>query len=512
MKMNLESLKQVDQWKSKDIKLPQFNIKTVKEQTRQTPKWVHFGAGNIFRGFLGQINQELLNKNVVDTGIIACDTFYYDIIEKIYNDYENLTLLVHLEADGTMRKEIIASIVEAYAIENDNCEAMYNLINIFENTSLQMVSFTITEKGYQSKVMEVVTQLLYYRYKKGKLPIALVSMDNCRHNGEILRNSVLKVANQWIDSKKIEVEFLEYLLDASKVAFPWSMIDKITPRPAQVVMEELKKLGVDNMEPIVTKCGTYIAPYVNTESPQYLVIEDTFPNGRPKLEQAGVYLTDRETVNKVETMKVTTCLNPLHTALAVYGCLLGYDKIYKEMKDKDLKQLVEKIGYQEGMKVVVDPIIINPMDFIDEVINRRFSNPFVPDEPQRIITDTSQKVGIRYGQTIKSYIENKDLDVKSLIYIPLVIAGWLRYLLAVDDEGNKIELSADPLLDKLKSQLKNVEIGSHYEHEILQILDDRNIFGVSLVEIGLSQKIEDMFISMIKGPGAVRNTLKRYLS
>lgn len=53
------------------------------------------------------------------------------------------------------------------------------------------------------------------------------------------------------------------------------------------------------------------------------MVEDRFPNGRPPLEQAGVYMTDRETVNKTERMKVTTCLNPLHTALAVYGCMLG---------------------------------------------------------------------------------------------------------------------------------------------------------------------------------------------
>lgn len=61
--------------------------------------------------------------------------------------------------------------------------------------------------------------------------------------------------------------------------------------------------------------------FVNAEGPQYL--EDRFPNGRPPLEKAGVYMTDRDTVNQVERMKATTCLNPLHTALAVYGCLLA---------------------------------------------------------------------------------------------------------------------------------------------------------------------------------------------
>jgi fructuronate reductase len=94
-----------------------------------------------------------------------------------------------------------------------------------------------------------------------------------------------------------------------------------------VVEEALTAAGIEGMAPVVTTKNTYIAPFVNAEVPQYLVVEDRFPNGRPPLERAGVYLTDRQTVNDTERMKVTTCLNPLHTALAVYGCLLGYDSI-----------------------------------------------------------------------------------------------------------------------------------------------------------------------------------------
>ena len=125
-------------------------------------------------------------------------------------------------------------------------------------------------------------------------------------------------------------------------------------------------------------------PFVNAEGPQYLVIEDKFPNGRPALEKAGVYMTDRDTVNKVERMKVTTCLNPLHTALAVYGCVLGYTLIADEMKDSQLNKLVHEIGPVEGMPVVTDPGILSPADFVDEVINVRIPNPFMPDTPQRI--------------------------------------------------------------------------------------------------------------------------------
>ena len=83
--------------------------------------------------------------------------------------------------------------------------------------------------------------------------------------------------------------------------------------------------------------STYIAPFVNAEECEYLVVEDRFPNGRPPLEKAGVMFADRQTVEQVERMKVSTCLNPVHTGLAVFGCLLGFTKISAEMQDPDLK-------------------------------------------------------------------------------------------------------------------------------------------------------------------------------
>ncbi len=291
------------------------------------------------------------------------------------------------------------------------------------------------------------------------------------------------------------------------------MIDKITPRPADQVKAVLEELGLEDMAPIVTSRNTYIAPYVNAETPEYLVIEDKFPNGRPALEAAGVYMTDRDTVNNTERMKVTTCLNPLHTALAVYGCLLGYNSIASEMQDAQLKALVEKIGYGEGMPVVVNPGIIDPLDFIHEVIDLRLPNPYIPDMPQRIATDTSQKVAIRFGETIKSYMERPELDPGTLTYIPLALAGWCRYLLAVDDKGEAMELSSDPMLTQLTGKLDGVSLGDRdsYKGNLKEVLSNPVIFGVNLYEAGLGDKVESMFLELAAGPGAVRATLVKYL-
>lgn len=191
-------------------------------------------------------------------------------------------------------------------------------------------------------------------------------MDNCSHNGDKLFAAVDAYARAWTERGLADKGFLAYIENPATVAFPWSMIDKITPRPDDSVKKMLEDCGFTDTESIVTSKNTYVAPFVNAEEAEYLVIEDAFPNGRPALEKAGVMFTTRDTVERVERMKVCTCLNPLHTTLAVYGCLLGYTKISEEMKDEDLVKMVEIIGYKEGLPVVTDPGILSPKKFIDE--------------------------------------------------------------------------------------------------------------------------------------------------
>ena len=535
MRLTLDGLKDKEAWKQAGVKLPQYDIASVKENTKKSPVWAHFGIGNIFRIFIGGIADTLIEKGELQKGITCVETFDFDVVDKIYEPYDNLVLGVTLKADGSTEKRVIGSLTEAVKAQSQVPEDWNRLKEIFTNPEFQMASFTITEKGYALKnasgeyfpfvqadidngpekpgaAMAIVTALLFERFKAGKYPVAIVSCDNCSHNGEKLMNSIVTMAEEWSKKGFVPAEFIDYLKDESKVAFPWSMIDKITPRPAESVEAELEKLGIEDMAPVVTSKHTFIAPFVNAEGPQYLVIEDKFPNGRPALEKAGVYLTDRETVNKVERMKVTTCLNPLHTALAVYGCVLGYNLIADEMKDKELRELVHRIGPVEGMPVVTDPGILSPETFVNEVINERIPNPFMPDTPQRIATDTSQKVGIRYGETIKSYVA-KYGDAKKLEAIPLAIAGWLRYLLGVNDQGEAFERSSDPMLESLTEAVKGIELGKPETvgDKLKPILSNENIFGSDLYAAGLGEKIEELFKEEIAGKGAVRATLVKYL-
>ena len=516
--------------------LPEFDYDTVHKNTVEHPHWIHFGAGNIFRAFQANVAQNLLNSGVLDTGLIAAEGYDYEIIEKSYRPHDNLSILATLKADNTVEKTIVGSIMESLILDSKN-EAEYACLReIFKNPSLQMASFTITEKGYATanakgeffpavaadfekgpeapeSYLGKVVSLLYTRYTHGALPIAMVSMDNCSHNGDKLYAAVNAFAKAWTDNGLVEAGFLGYVNDQTKVTFPWSMIDKITPRPDAKVEAMLAEDHIGGLDAVVTSKNTYIAPFVNAEECEYLVIEDAFPNGKPALDKGGIIFTDRATVDKVEKMKVCTCLNPLHTALAIYGCLLGYTLISEEMKNPLLKNMVEVIGYKEGLPVVVNPGILDPKKFIDEVVNVRIPNPFLPDSPQRIATDTSQKLSIRFGETIKAYEASPDLHTEDLKLIPLVYAGWLRYLMGIDDEGREFTPSSDPLLEEARQYVADYELSFSPKDlsKLDALLANEKIFGVNLHAIGMDTLVKQYFAELSSGVGAVAAALKKYV-
>ena len=538
MELTLKGLRENrDEFLAAGYRLPEFDIEKVTAKTKAEPTWIHFGAGNIFRAFQANVVQNLLNRGEIETGLIAAEGFDYEIIEKMYRPHDNLGILATLKADNTVDKTIVGSIMESLVLDSENEEQYGRLKEIFANPSLQMASFTITEKGYSlvdgkgnivpaveadfvngpkkpASYLGKVVSLLYTRYESGKLPIAMVSMDNCSHNGDKLAAAVFAFADKWVENGVADKDFAEYVRDAKAVSFPWSMIDKITPRPDKTVEEMLNADGIDGLDAVITSKNTYVAPFVNAEECEYLVIEDWFPNGKSAWDKGGLIFTDRETVDKVEKMKVCTCLNPLHTTLAVYGCLLGYTLISAEMKNPDLKKFVEIVGYKEGLPVVVNPGIIDPKKFIDEVVNSRIPNPFMPDAPQRIATDTSQKLAIRFGETIKAYAASEELDVKSLKLIPLVYAGWLRYLMAVDDNGNSFEPSSDPLLDTVMPYVAEYELSEEPKDlsKLDELLKNDKIFGVNLFEVGLADLIKRYFAELSCGLGAVASTVKKYVN
>lgn len=523
-------------WGTLGIEVPAYDVAAVRKATLRAPRWVHFGAGNIFRAYIARLQHQLLAAGEAETGIVAAEGFDAEIIDEIYRPHDDLTLLVTLEGSGALTRLVHGGIGASFKALPGEAEEWRGLCEVFGRPSLQMCSMTVTEKGYVLRdmrgdflpavaadmeqgpeapqhVVAVLAALLRHRWRQGGAPLAMVSLDNCSRNGDKLRDALMEVAGAWRRRGQVEEAFYAWLEDPAKVSFPLTMIDKITPSPIPALAEELEKEGVAGMGIVKTARRTVIAPYANAEKAEYLVVEDDFPGGRPPLEKAGVLFTDRETVNKCEIMKVSAGLNPLHNALAVYGHLLSIETIDGAMRDAQLGALARRLAYQESLPAVEDPGIIDARAFMDEVLDERFPNVYIHDTVQRVATDISQNISIRFGNTIRTSRSRADLGTARLVALPLAIAGFCRYLMGVDDEGRPLTMSPDPMQAELTEMLSSVRLGQpeSYTGQVLPILKNPQIFTVDLFEDDLGGRIEGYFKEMIAGPGAVRATLKREL-
>ena len=90
MKLTLDGIKDKKSWEAAGVVLPSYDIEKVKEETKKSPAWVHFGIGNIFRIFIGGIADTLISNGAMDKGITCVETFDFDVVDKIYAPYDNL--------------------------------------------------------------------------------------------------------------------------------------------------------------------------------------------------------------------------------------------------------------------------------------------------------------------------------------------------------------------------------------------------------------------------------------
>jgi fructuronate reductase len=110
-----------------------------------------------------------------------------------------------------------------------------------------------------------------------------------------------------------------------------------------------------------------------------------------------------------------------------------------------------------------------------------------------------------------SYLEQDPDVLPKLKLIPLVIAGWLRYLLAVDDNGNAFEISPDPMAEHFQNELKaqgiSYKMDVSVSGKLSGILSNETVFGLDINKTGLTPVIEKYLDELIKENGAVRKTL-----
>lgn len=201
MKFNEQSLTDASWYAQRKITLPKFDLPAVRDFSRKNPGWLHFGPGNIFRAFVAALQQKLLDAGKCNYAITVATPNTREMIDKIYRPHDDLTLLVTMNPDQSLTKTVVASIAESLSSNPDDADDWQRLQEIVKNPSLQIISFTITEKGYKvpaenpsGSLMGKIAALLFERYKYGATPVTLLSLDNCSHNGDVLKAGVLTAA------------------------------------------------------------------------------------------------------------------------------------------------------------------------------------------------------------------------------------------------------------------------------------------------------------------------------
>ena len=221
MKLTMDGIRDREPWEKAGIVLPGYDVETVSREGPRRNRSGYILVSATFSGFLSGESPTVSWKTaLMDRGITCVETFDYDVVDKIYRPYDNLGLSVILHGDGTREYKVLGSLAEAVKAQSSDPEQWNRLKEIFSSPSLQLVSFTITEKGYALQkadgtwfpfveadiqngpdkaagAMAVLTAMLYERYRAGRYPLALVSMDNCSQNGAKLRESVLTMTEEW---------------------------------------------------------------------------------------------------------------------------------------------------------------------------------------------------------------------------------------------------------------------------------------------------------------------------
>jgi mannitol 2-dehydrogenase len=420
------------------------------DRKRVTAGILHFGVGNFHRAHQAVYLDDLFNLGrdfdfgIIGAGVMAFDQTMRDRLSR--QDF--LTTVVEQEAHRS-KARVTGSMV-GY-LPPGEAEA---IIDRMSDPAIRIVSLTVTEGGYfinpatgrfdpgdpaivvdgeqpdQPKTVFGLTVAgLKQRHAKGLAPFTVMSCDNIPHNGRVARSAVAGLAR--LSDPKL-ADWIE-----SHVAFPNSMVDRITPatgeRERLLVAEEF---GIEDAMPVF--CEDF----------RQWVLEDHFPAGRPTLEAVGVQFVPD--VTPYENMKIRI-LNGGHAIIAYPSGLMDIQFAHEAMENRLIHAYLEKIEREEIIPIVPKVPGINLKEYY-ELIARRFSNPKIGDTIRRLCLDGSN----RQPKFIIPSIADNLKKNNSVTGLALVSALWCRYCYGITDSGQVIEPN-DPNWQRLQDQARKAK-------------------------------------------------------
>ena len=342
---------------------------------------------------------------------------------------DGLYTLTLFPSGGAPSSGVVGSIVDYLFAPDDPGAVLARL----RDPAIRIVSLTVTEGGYNldertgafrldapaivhdlaqpetpRTVFGFIVSALDQRRAAGLPAFTVLSCDNLRHNGAVLREAVLAFARARDPALAAWI--------AANATFPSCMVDRITPAVTPADVARLNALtGVDDRQPVFAE--------------DYLqwVIEDHFAAGRPELDRVGVQFTDD--VAGYEQIKLRM-LNATHSMLAYPGLLAGYRYVHEATTDPVIHAYLRRFLDQDVIPLLAAPAGVSLEGYRDSVLSR-FANPAVADQLERIASDGASKIPVFLGDTLHACLE-RGRDSRRLAFL---LAAYGRYLAGRDDRG-----------------------------------------------------------------------------
>ncbi|MFN0114963.1 MAG: mannitol dehydrogenase family protein [Paracoccaceae bacterium] len=431
-------------------KLPAAVARPAYDRARLRAGIVHIGCGNFHRAHMAVYLDDLfvrgegLDWAILGAGVRESDAAMRAALEP--QDW--MTTVIELEP-GAHSARVTGSMAGFVPVRAGNA----GLIAAMSDPGIRIVSLTVTEGGYfidprtgtfstdhpdilkdaanpgaPDTAFGAIVAALKARAAAGVRPFTVMCCDNVPHNGRVTRDAVVGLA------RLSDPGFAEWI--AANVAFPNSMVDRITPATGARERAMAAAMGVDDAWPVTCE------PF------RQWVIEDNFPAGRPALEKVGVTFTPH--VDRFETMKIRI-LNGGHAIIAYPGGLFDIALVHEAMAHPLIRGFLDAVEAREILPVV-PPVPGVELDGYRRLIIDRFANPDVGDTIRRLCLDGSNRQPKFILPSIRDNL-GRGVVPDGLI---LESALWCRYCFGVSESGAEIAPN-DPNWDRLTAQARRAK-------------------------------------------------------
>jgi mannitol 2-dehydrogenase len=450
--------------------LPEPVARPTYDRTLVTPGIVHIGVGGFHRAHQAMYLDRLMNDGkALDWGIVGFGLLPGDArMAEVLNASDGLYTLVVKRPDGSREVRVIGSIIDFVHVPADPAAAVERLAD----PAIRIVSLTITEGGYNydrvtgefdltepgvqhdlahpdapRTMFGLVVAGLRLRQERGLAPFTVMSCDNIQGNGEVTRSSLTAFARA-LDARQ-GTGLADWI--AEHVAFPSSMVDRITPATTDADRADVaERHGVDDAWPVIT------------EDFEQWALEDHFTAGRPPYEDAGVQVV--ADVEPYELMKLRL-LNASHQALAYFGWLAGYRAVHDAVRDPLIARFLRRYMDEEGTPTLA-PVPGVDLDAYKDRLIGRFTNEHVADTVARLAAESSDRIPTWLMPVVR---ENLAAG-RPVTLSAAIVASWARYAEGVDEQGQPIDV-----VDRLADRLTAVAQRNHADPT--GFLADRTLFG-----------------------------------